>query len=269
MGHRNDRYSICVLMRICGFPAPVSLEPFRHEPPLMQLWFGIPKLHGIERRLIEGLCGERHHRRQGSALPLRIATIDMRAGRHGEIEPGAAGAASTLVTVSCSSPAGPSQTRHHRPTPHRRARGQCVQRSPSPHRLCSPWPNRSSVRSALRHVLFCATRIRAIDHRGGGSWFRKHPHVIASQITAVLVGPCGGPLVKSIDVLMIATRPIVTGGGMQRARLGVNAAAAIVWMLAAPMTPVPMLGRIRVGVGRRAVGRRCTGFLWRRHALVV
>jgi len=24
MGHRNDRYNICVLMRICGFPAPVS-----------------------------------------------------------------------------------------------------------------------------------------------------------------------------------------------------------------------------------------------------
>jgi len=55
MGHRNDRYSICVLMRICGFPAPVSesaspanfrsrrdLDPRRGPKGLMPLLQPIP-----------------------------------------------------------------------------------------------------------------------------------------------------------------------------------------------------------------------------------
>ena len=56
------------------------LKNFRREPSLL-LRVRIPTLHGGERRWIERLCTDRHHAREGSAPPLRIGPIDMRARR--------------------------------------------------------------------------------------------------------------------------------------------------------------------------------------------
>ena len=62
----------------------LSLKTFLREPPL-QLVVGIPTLHGSERRGVEGLGGQRHRSRQGSAEPLRIAAVDMGPRGHCEI----------------------------------------------------------------------------------------------------------------------------------------------------------------------------------------
>src|SRR6516225_3020213 len=42
-------------------------------------------LHGIQRRLVEGLVIDRHHARQGSATPQRIGPIDLGPCWHSEI----------------------------------------------------------------------------------------------------------------------------------------------------------------------------------------
>jgi len=102
-GHGASASAACALASVwASVSVWPSSETFRYEP-VCEAHRAVPVGHGGQRRSIQSLSTERHHRRQWSAPPLRVATVDLGACGHTQRDP----------TSCCADCPVPGQKKHH------------------------------------------------------------------------------------------------------------------------------------------------------------